>query len=144
MRYALILALLPVPAAGWEFSATPICTLSHDAADSAVAVTYDHGTGLYEIGISLTSGTWVRSATFGMQFANELPLTIGTDRHRLSQGNARLSVSDSGFGNVLNGLEGNSAALAFTPLQQVAIDTDGIQEPMQAFRACTQAPPATS
>ena len=144
MRLALILALTPLPAFAWEFSPDPICTLSNEAPDSAVAVTYDHGTGLYEIGVTLTSGTWQPSATFGMRFANELPITIGTDRHRLSQGNTRVSVSDRGFGNVLNGLEGNSAALAFTQVQQVAIDTAGIQTPMQAFRACNKSAPATS
>ena len=40
MRW-IILLCLATPAVGWEFSPTPICTLSHDGEAAEVTLTYD-------------------------------------------------------------------------------------------------------
>lgn len=77
-----------------------------------------------------------------MSFEGGQALTIGTDR-QLIQGNT-LSVSDSGFGNVLNGLQFNQKVTAFTPDLAVIFSLAGAAEPVQQFRACTEPAPALS
>ena len=73
MRSALILALLASPAAAWEFSATPICTLTHATAAAEVTVTFDAALPEYAIHLRLLSGTWDVGPAFEMAF--EAPKT---------------------------------------------------------------------
>lgn len=144
MRFALILALLPLPAAAWEFSPDPICTLSHENELAAFRITHDAQEGIYRLDIRRKNGAWAGSPTFGIDFAGDMPMRIGTARHRLSGDRQTLSVTDRGFSNVLNGLEFNRGARAFTRTQSVSLRTDGITAPMKAFRACPAEPAATS
>ena len=60
-------------------------------------------------------------------------------QHALSDSNQTLNVADSGFGNVLDGLQFNATALAFTEAQTVTIPLEGAAPEVQKFRACTAA-----
>ena len=65
-----------------------------------------------------------------------------TARHVLSSDGRTLSVSDRGFGNVLDGLEFNAMALAASGERAVPIDLEGAAPEVAAFRACITAPTA--
>ncbi len=139
MRHILILALLAAsPAAAWEFTATPVCTLSHATDEAEVRVTYDpRQTEPYAIALTLT-GPWQAAPVFAIAFEGAARLTISTSRHRTSPDGRTLSVSDTGFGNVLNGLEFNTTATAISGNQAVSVPLDGAAPAVQEFRACTE------
>jgi hypothetical protein len=137
MRFALALILAASPAAAWEFTAVPVCTLTQDTGEAQVAVTYDpREAEPYAIAVTLGAGTWGDGPVFGIRFDGDRPLVITTDRHTVSGGGATLTVTDRGFGNVLDGIEFNAMATAASPTRAVAIPLDGAAEPMRAFRAC--------
>ena len=136
MRTLLALLLLTTPAQAWEFSATPICTLTDTQEAGTLTVTYDASLPEYAIAITLAEGTWPDAATFGMAFAGRDALSIGTDRHELSDEGRTLTVRDRGFGNVLNGLEYNSRAYAMAGDVTVGFDLAGINPAMARFRDC--------
>jgi hypothetical protein len=136
MRLTLALILLATPLHAWEFRATPVCTLSHATPDASVTVSYDPRLPEpYAIAITRAL-PWPDSPTFGMRFDGARPLAIGTDRHRLSEGGRTLTVTDTGFGNVLDGLEFNASATASAGADSVVVDLAGAAEPVRAFRAC--------
>lgn len=139
MRCFMIFCLLALPARAWEFSPTPVCTLDHSEPGLAAQVTYDHATQLYAISLTRPQG-WPDADVFSIRFDGARPLTISTSRHRVNAGSLR--VTDTGFGNVLNGLRFNSRATAFTPDTQVDFSLDGAAGPVDQFRACTAAPVA--
>ncbi len=130
MRLALILSLLAAPVAAWQFSAQPICRLDH-AGETSVAITYDGS--LYAITLTRPEG-WPRGSLFTMAFQPIGPV-ISTRRHRIV-GNA-LTVTDRGFGNVLNGVEFNAVAIATVGETSVTIDLSEAAPEVQAFRACS-------
>lgn len=136
MIRALALLLLAAPAHAWEFSPTPICTLSHAEGGADVEVTYDHATSLYAIAVT-SAGGWPAAPAFSIRFDGDRPNTISTARHVVADNT--LTVTDTGFGNVLDGLEFNLAATAFTQTAAVTVSLDGAAEPVQQFRACTSA-----
>ena len=136
MRNVLPLLLLASPAAAWEFSATPICTLSHTAAAGTITVTYDASLPEYALEITLPDGTWPNEQLFGMAFADDSPINIQTNRHELSNDGRTLMAKDRGFGNVLAGLEFNSRAYAISGDKTVGFSLDGIKGPMTDFRNC--------
>lgn len=137
MRILIALALLASPAHAWEFTPPPICTLSHSEASADVTLTYDHTTALYAINVTAPDG-WPNAPAFSIRFDGAQPNTISTTRHA-STGNT-LTVSDRGFGNVLDGLQFNQTATAFTDTSAVTVSLDGAAEPVEQFRACTAAP----
>ncbi|MEO0765014.1 MAG: hypothetical protein AAFY75_03265 [Pseudomonadota bacterium] len=137
MRCLMPLLLLASPAAAWEFNPTPICTLTHAEAGADVAVTYDHTTALYAIAVTSPNG-WPASPAFSIRFDGPRAGTISTQRHQTD--GPTLTVSDTGFGNVLDGLEFNATATAFTQTSAVTVSLEGAAGPVQQFRACTQAP----
>ena len=137
MRSLIALTLLASPAHAWEFSPSPICTLSHTEAGTEVKVTYDHGTQLYAIAITDVEG-WPSAAAVSIRFDGARPNTISTTRHAVTANT--LTVTDRGFGNVLDGLEFNSTATAFTQTAAVTVSLDGAAPVVQAFRACASAP----
>lgn len=104
-------------------------------------ITYDPGATLYALRITHQSEDWAASTSFGMRFSGGVPITIGTSQHLID--GPRLTVSDRGFGNVLNGLEFNTTATAFTDTQSVDLSLKNVADPLQAFRACSKAPPAS-
>jgi hypothetical protein len=136
LTLTLFLALAAAPAAAWEFTATPLCTLLHDAGASSWEVTYDPGPGVYAIAITRAEGPWPEAAVFSIGFEGGRALIISTDRHVLSEGGETLTVTDRGFGNVLDGLEFNAAARAFTGDAEVIAPLEGAAPEVQAFRAC--------
>jgi hypothetical protein len=142
MRSALVLCLLPLPSFAWTFSPEPICTLSHDTQSTQIVLTYDPTQPLYTLSITLRSELWAPSPDFGMTFDGPAPLTIGTSRHQIN--GASLTVADSGFGNVLDGLQYNFAALAFTRNQKVVMSLSDAAPEVQKFRNCPENAPATS
>jgi len=139
MRHIIALLLLATPAAAWEFTPTPLCTLTHDTPDVALKITYDPGPPLYTLTLTLRNGEWADSPSFGIAYTGPNALTIGTDRHSID--GATLTVQDSGVSNVLDGIEFNQIATAFTPSLALNIPLDGAAGPVQQFRACTKAAP---
>ncbi|MCT8161417.1 excinuclease ABC subunit B [Pseudoruegeria sp. SHC-113] len=142
MRLFLALLLLPTQTLAWEFTPRPICTLSHDSEAARMTVVFDPAVPVYRLDVTLKSAPWAASPTFGMAFEGGRAITIGTDRHSVE--GQTLSVSDRGFGNVLDGLEFNTRATAFTGSQGVAVSLDGAAAPVRAFRACARQLPALS
>ncbi len=139
MRLALALILLASPAAAWEFSAMPICTLTNTSDAGTMTVTYDASLPEYAITITLPDGTWPQDAAFAMAFAGERPIGIQTDRHERSADGRSLTVTDEGFGNVLNGLEFNTRAYATSGDTTLGITLQGIGPAITAFRDCPAA-----
>ena len=135
---AFIAAILPLatPALAWEFSDVPVCTLSHATPEVSVAVTFDPAIAEYAITLTLADGVWPNGAVFAIAFEGGWPITIQTDRHQLSDDGRTLTVRDSGFGNVLDGIGRNSSATAMLPGLAVAVPLDGAGGPLAAFRAC--------
>lgn len=136
MRTVLAFLLLASPAAAWEFSASPICTLTDTSDTGEISVTYDPAITEYTVTVTLSEGRWSNGPTFGMAFANDRPISIQTDRHQLSPDGRSITVKDRGFGNVLNGLEFNTRAYAVLGDTTVGFDLAGIGSAITAFRNC--------
>ena len=136
MRTALALILLASPAAAWEFSAIPTCTLTNTSDAGALSVTYDASLPEYTITITLPDAIWPEDSLFAMAFTGLMPIGIQTDRHIRSADGRSLTVTDSGFGNVLNGLELNTRAYAASGDTTVGIALEGIGPAIKAFRDC--------
>lgn len=130
-----ILLLTVVPAMAWEARSGRICELIHDGPNASVRVTYDPAIPEYTISIT-PQRPWPAGPIFAMRFDGPRGNTITTDRHILSDGGATLTVTDSGFGNVLNGLEFNHTATALLGDRAVAVPLDGASPAVRDFRAC--------
>jgi hypothetical protein len=139
MRLVLACLFLSTPAHSWEATIGDICTLSHDTDAAHVLLTFDPGRPLYTLTVKLKSRTWSVSPWFAMRFDGGNPIEIATARHILSQDRFELTASDTGFGNVLDGLEYNETALAFTQTQVVQLPLDGAAPKVRAFRECSGA-----
>ena len=133
------LLLAASPAAAWEATIGPVCTLSHSTDEADILLTYDPGGPEYSITLTWQNGRWDAAPFFAMRFDGGKPNTITTDRHALSEGDAALTVTDKGFGNVLDGLQFNQIATAYTDGQSIEIPLDGAAEPVARFRACADA-----
>lgn len=141
----MILALLPLPAAAWEFSPDPICTLSHSTQQGQIVITYDASLPEYTLAITLSGAPWPREDTFYLVFLGPPErLQIGTSLHQLSEDGQTLTVRDRGFGNVLNGLEFRDVGVARSGSRLVDLEPDSAGSAVQAFRACPDTTPATS
>ena len=136
MRLIIALTLLASPAAAWEFSAVPICTLSHSSAAGDVLLTFDPALPEYTITLTLPAGRWPDAPLFAMVFSNEAPITIQTDRHQLSNDGRSMTAKDHGFSNVLNGLQLNSSTVAISGDTSFLIPLADIGPAMTAFRNC--------
>lgn len=143
MRKIAVLLLIPAPALAWEFSAQPVCTLTHDTGAAQLVITHDPQIPEYALSLTLTSGQWPAAPAFHISFRGGQALTIGTGRHDLSDAGQTLSVRDRGFDNVLDGLELNTTARAWSGAVAVDLSLQGAAEPVRAFRACAS-PPALS
>lgn len=140
-RLALIFALLATPASAWEFRAEPLCTLQHATDMARIAVTYDPSARVYAIDLTLDDGQWIADPAFHIAFLGGRSLTIGTGRHQLSEDGRTLTVRDRGFGNVLDGLEYNSGARAWSGARTILADLDGAADAVRAFRRCADSIP---
>ena len=130
------------PAFAWEAGIDGgLCTLDHAGDEADVRLTYDPVLPEYTIAIRAAE-PWPEAGVFAMRFEGSQSNRISTGRHVLSDDGRTLSVSDRGFGNVLNGLEFNAIALAATGEAVVVIDLAGAAPEVAAFRACITAPSA--
>jgi hypothetical protein len=142
MRLLPTLILLTTPAHAWDFTSNPVCTIFEDTSELSIRVTYDP-TQTQPYAISLTRpDPWPVTETFGLRFDGPSALTIGTDRHRLSPDGLTLTVSDTGFGNVLDGLALNGTATALAGETRIPFDLTGARPAVDAFRACGVVPSA--
>lgn len=130
----------PSPAAAWEFRVTDMCEIAHAGPEGEVSVVFDPGTRLYGITVT-TPAAWPDAPVFSVAFG-QTGLTISTNRHVLSQGGRALTVTDTGFGNVLLGLETAGSATASAGAAAARFDLDGARDAVAEFRACTTAPTA--
>lgn len=135
MRLLILLFLAARPATAWEFSPTPICTLTHRQAEVDVIVTYDAALPEYTITLT-TPAPWPEADQFGLSFVGPRALSIGTGQHQLSQDGQSLRVADTGFGNVLDGLQFNNTAIGISGDKQVRFDLTDAAPAVAAFREC--------
>lgn len=141
MLRVICLVLLASPAAAWDFSAAPVCTLRHKTPDMSVVVTYDpRQAAPYAIALSRRAKPWPSAPVFGLRFSGGRERTITTPSHALSDDGRTLTVRDQGFGNVLDGLEYNSVATAFAGATAAQMSLETAPEAVRAFRACTVQP----
>lgn len=142
IRLALMIFLLGSSVQAWQFTPRPICTLSHETAEARLAVTFDPGQPEpYAIAIT-TAEAWQNTDAFSIRFEGVRGLTISTDRHRVSDDARTLSVTDRGFGNVLNGLEFNSRATLLAGDTSLSVSLAGAAPEVRKFRDCLIAPTA--
>lgn len=133
MRFVFALLAMTAPAAAWEFTADPICTVTGGDADVSVELTYDPVAALYQIALTRPDG-WTDAPRFAIAFGGTAGLTITTDRHQIS--GSTLSVGDTGFGNVLFGMESGGTALAQLGADAVSFSLEGAAPEIEKFRAC--------
>ncbi len=116
-----------------------ICTLEHSGAEAEARLTFDPAGPLYTISLTRTD-PWPEAAVFAIRFEGPRALTISTTRHVLSDGKRTLTVTDRGFGNVLDGLELNALAIALAEDTRVVLDLSAAAPEVAAFRACLVVP----
>lgn len=138
MRALAALLLTATPALAWQASSSPVCELTHDGENGDLQVTYDPAIPEYAIAIT-PDRPWSPGPVFAIRFDGPQDLTITTTRHTLSDGGGTLTVTDSGFGNVLDGLEFNDTAIAILGDQVVTFALEEAAPAVQEFRACAMA-----
>jgi hypothetical protein len=142
MRALIALLLVSTPAQAWDFTPIPVCTIAEETPTLSVRVTYDPAQP-EPYAISLTRPeAWPVTDSFGLRFDGPQAMTIGTARHRLSDDGRTLTVSDTGFDNVLNGLAFNATATALAGGTELPINLTGAAPAVEAFRACGVLPSA--
>ena len=139
MRFAFALALCASPAAAWEFTPGLPCLLTHEEPGLEIVLTHDPTQPLYTITLTQPD-PWPQSDVFSLRFEGAAGLTISTTRHQLSNGQTALTVTDSGFGNVLAGLSFNRVAVAMVGDREARFALDGAAEPVAAFQNCAADP----
>lgn len=139
MRSLILLLAFTVPAKAWEFTPNPVCTIWHTTDKAELVVTYDPARSApYTITVTLNNATWPKTSPYAIRFDGPRPLTITTDRHAVSEDGSSVIVSDTGFGNVLNGLEANQVATPLLGDQTVAVPLTDAREQVEKFRNCAQ------
>ncbi|MEO0371331.1 MAG: hypothetical protein AAF231_07735 [Pseudomonadota bacterium] len=139
MRSLIFFALFTTPAYAWDFTAGMPCLLTHEAAAFQLQLTYDPTQPLYSITVTLPE-PWPDADAFAMSFDGPQGRVIGTDQHQLGNNGRSLTVTDKGFGNVLDGLQFNHTATAQSGDIAITFPLDGAAEPVAAFRACEGRP----
>ncbi len=142
MRHLALLCLLPTSLHAWEFTPGLPCRLSHATAEAAIELTYDPTQPLYTVTVTRMA-PWPQTESFQMQFTGPQARRIGTDCHQLSEDQRSLTVADTGFGNVLDGLQFNDTTTAIAGETNVTFPLAGIAEPLAAFRACDPSAPVS-
>lgn len=138
MRLLTVFIAFASPAAAWEYSPVPVCTVSHRSDAGAITLTYDPSQAdPYAIAIT-SPDDWASGKVFGLHFDGASALTITTDRQVVS--GETLTVRDQGFGNVLNGLQFNTNVTAFAGDTSLAFSLDGAAPEIEKFRACLVTP----
>lgn len=138
MRHFILLAVISAsPAAAWEFTDQPTCTVTDFGTPTAFEMTFDGSQ--YTLTLTHPEG-WPPGPVFGISFAPNGPL-IQTQEHQIN--GTTLTVSDSGFENVLRGLENNIAASAMVGDVSRDFDLTDAADAVQAFRDCWPTVPTT-
>ncbi|KMW59113.1 hypothetical protein AIOL_004094 [Candidatus Rhodobacter oscarellae] len=139
MRLLTALCLAAAPAAhAWDFTADPICTIWHGTDSAEMVVTYDPARAVpYAISVTLADRTWPDTAPYAIRFDGPRGFVISTDRHVLSDDGAAVIASDTGFENVLKGLEANIVASPLLGNMAVAIPLSDAAPAVAKFRDCT-------
>lgn len=133
---ALAIGCAALPARAWIAGVEgAVCTLEHRAEGVEVRLTHDPSLPLYTIAIR-RSLPWPEAPVFAIRFEGPRGLTISTRRHGLDDGGRRLTVADTGFGNVLDGLQFGDRAFAIAGDTVVGIDLAGAPPEVAIFRAC--------
>ena len=141
MRFVSLLCFLVTPAFGWEYSASPVCTLTHTTEKATLTLTYDRlSDGPYAIEITRNDRTWPISPVFMMGFDGPQRALITTDRHVLGAEGKSLTVRDQGFGNVLDGLEYNFIATAKSGETMLIFSLTDAAPAVRRFRVCVASP----
>ena len=135
MRPIAILLLTVAPALAWDARSGNVCELVHDGGNASLRVTFDPADLKYSIAIT-PERPWPNGPIFAMHFEGPRANTILTDRHVVSSDGATVTVTDNGFGNVLDGLEFNQTATALLGDRAVTLPLDGAGPAVRAFRAC--------
>lgn len=139
--FTILLCAFATPAFSWEYSASPVCTLSHSSEKANLTLTYDRlSDGPYAIEITRIDRTWPVSPVFMMGFDGPRRSFITTDRHVLDAEGRSLTVKDRGFGNVLDGLEFNFIATAKSGETMLIFSLTGAAPAVRRFRACVDSP----
>lgn len=139
MRSCLFALCLASPAGAWDFTPGLPCVLTHKAADTEIELTYDPTQPLYTVTVT-RAGTWPDAPAFVMRFDGMAGLMISTDRHVLSTDQQSVTVTDRGFGNVLNGLQFNDTVTAILGETEVRLSLAGAAGPVADFRVCRAEP----
>ncbi len=142
---ASLAAIWAAPAAAWHADQPAgLCRITHSEPTAEVELTFDLSTLVYAITVT-TPEAWPDDPMFAMRFDGPYPNYITTGRHELSNAGRSLTVSDQGFGNVLDGLEYNIRAIAMSGNTALILPLDGpapAAPAVAAFRSCTSAPSA--
>ena len=136
LRTFAALLLTIAPALAWEAKSGRVCELVYESEQVSVRVSYDPVIPEYSIAITPET-PWSDGPVFSLRFDGPRGNTIVTDRHVISGDGATLTVTDSGFGNVLNGLEFNQTASALLGDRAVNLPLDDAGPAVRIFRACT-------
>lgn len=135
---AALLIAFAQPADAWEARVGRICELTHETGEAQVYLSFDPAVPLYTIRLTRKGAPWTPGPVFAIRFDGPRGLTISTDRHVIGDGGQSLTVTDTGFGNVLDGLQFNDAATALIADQALSVALDGAAPAVAAFRTCAQ------
>lgn len=135
MRLILFFVLLPLQAQAWTFTPGQICRLSHETAEAKIELTFDPGLPLYSLTISRNTRL-PQVEPFVMRFIGPAGRVISTDRHEFAKGGTSMTVKDSGFGNVLDGLQFNQTAEAILGDTTLRFPLEKAANAVAAFRKC--------
>jgi hypothetical protein len=140
MRVILSLLFLSfaAPAAAWTFTPGLPCRLSHATPEVEVVLTYDPRGPLYTITLTRPE-PWPEAPVFSLTYRGPFGRRIVTDRHQLSNGGRSLTVTDRGFGNVLEGLIQDNVFTAEAGDTMVSVPLAGAAGPTAAFAKCRPA-----
>lgn len=139
MRILMFSLLFGTPAAAWQATIGEICTLAHETVSAHIFLTYDPSEPLYTLTVTRKTDAWTPAPWFAMRFEGPRQIEIATPRHALSDDASGLTVTDTGFGNVLDGLEYNATAYAFTQDRITQFPLDGAAPEVRKFRECAGA-----
>ncbi|MEL7014392.1 MAG: hypothetical protein AAFO72_14090 [Pseudomonadota bacterium] len=138
MRVFAFCLLLTSPAHAWDFTPGLPCKLNYVSAQAEVELTYDPLVPVYAITVT-RKDPWPQADTFAIRFDGPQGRIIATDRHQLSDDGLSLTVTDRGFGNVLDGLQYNRSATATSGDVEVTVGLERAADAVEAFKACDDA-----
>ncbi|MFK7763665.1 MAG: hypothetical protein AB8B62_10410 [Roseobacter sp.] len=128
-------SFLGTNAQAWDFTPGLPCVLTHETSTAEIELTFDPTVPLYSITVT-RDAPWPQSATFAMRFEGSNSLSISTNRQQFNADRRALTVTDRGFGNVLDGLQYNDQAIASLGDVEVAFPLEDAADAVAAFRQC--------